>query len=128
MTTRSPARPRPRLILVDDDPAVGDSLKFLFELEGFDVETHADAGSLLAASPGTGPGCLVIDQRLPDMSGLDLLARLRKAGVRLPALLITSNPDARLRARARDRRVVIVEKPLLDNALLEAVRTALEPA
>lgn len=116
---------RPLLTLVDDDAAVGDSLKFLLEMEGFDVATFPNATAVLGALPPDRRGCLVLDFNLPEMDGLDLLSRLRAAGVGQPAVLITSHPNAKLRARARARRVEIVEKPLLTNALVEAVGRAI---
>src|SRR5262249_8979595 len=72
--------------------------------------------------------CLVIDYKLPDIDGMDLARRLRGAGVTAPMILITSNPDARCRARAARDGAVIVEKPLLGDRLLREIRTLTEPA
>ena len=119
---------RPILLLVDDDEAVGDALKFALELEGFEVRTYPSAEALLATGLPGGDGCLVLDLNLPEMNGMELLARLRASGVRLPAILITTNPTAKTRALALAQGAPIVEKPLLSDALLETVREVMRPA
>ncbi len=116
---------RPTVILVDDDPAVAHAVQFSFDLEGLDVRKFTDAESLLASGPLPDKGCLVIDYQLPGVDGLVLLERLRENGVRMPAVLITTNPRPHLRARAAAAGVPIIEKPLLTDGLLSAVRSAL---
>ena len=116
---------RPAVILVDDDPAVTHAMQFSFDLEGLDVRSYRDGESLLANGVLPESGCLVLDQNLPGMDGLSLLERLRANGVRLPAILITTNPRTALRDRAAAAGVPIIEKPLLTDALLTTVRTAL---
>ena len=117
--------PRPAVILVDDDPAVTHAMQFSFDLEGLDVRSFRDGESLLAVDDLPEKGCLILDHNLPGMDGLALLDRLRAANIRLPAILITTNPRAALRNRAATAGVPIIEKPLLTDALLTAVRTAL---
>ena len=112
----------PFLVVVDDDDPVIDSLAFTFELEGFRVFTHSDASSTLASEVPEGPGCLVFDLNLPGMDGLELLAALRDRGVTTPALLITTHPTARVRERARSQGAQIIEKPLITDELMDAVR------
>jgi FixJ family two-component response regulator len=114
------------LILVDDDSAVLNALKFAFEVEGFDVRTFADAESLLAAPAVPELGCLVLDYKLPGLNGLQLLRRLRRRGVTLPAVLITT-PEPIVLAQAAAANVPIVEKPLLTGALLDVVSELLRP-
>lgn len=116
---------RPVVLLVDDDPAVSHALQFSFDLEGFDVRVFKDGESLLAAGALPSSGCLVLDQNLPGMDGLTLLSRLRAQGVELPAILITTNPRSVLRGRCAVAGAPIIEKPLLTDALLLAVRNAL---
>jgi two-component system response regulator FixJ len=116
---------RPSILLVEDDPAVVNALKFSLELEGFDVSAYADGETLLATRPLPETGCLVLDYNLPGMDGLNLLERLRTANVTLPAILITTNPRNALRARAALAGVQIIEKPLLTDALRDSVRCAL---
>ncbi len=117
--------PRPAVILVDDDPAVTHAMQFSFDLEGLDVRSFRDGESLLAVDDLPEKGCLILDHNLPGMDGIALLDRLRATGIRLPAILITTNPRAALRNRAAAAGVPIIEKPLLTDALLTAVRTAL---
>lgn len=109
------------LIVVDDDAAVLKALKIGFETEGFDVAAYADAESVLAEAELPQVGCLVVDQRLPRLTGLELISRLRQGGSRLPAVLITT-PTPTVVKLAAAAGVPIVGKPLLPNALVDQVR------
>lgn len=112
------------MVLVDDDPAVRTALAFSIEMEGYRVATCPDAKTLLAFDlPKTG-ACLVIDERLPDGSGLKALAELRAAGCGLPAALITSHPNRRFRSEAAQAGAPILEKPLIEDGLITWIRTA----
>lgn len=113
---------RPRILLVDDDPAVRSSIAFALEVEGFEVGAFASAEALLAGDAVPPHACIVLDQRLPGMDGLALLASLRARGDRAPAIVITSNPSQRLRERVAEAAAQLVEKPLLCDALVAAVR------
>lgn len=119
-------RPPPELAVVDDDPAVRHALSFAFETAGISVATFADGESALAASWRQNWRCLVLDQKLPRMTGLDLLARLRAAGVAAPTILITTHPSRETRARAFAAGVEIIEKPLLDDQLARKVRELMD--
>jgi FixJ family two-component response regulator len=110
------------LALVDDDPAVRHALTFAFETAGFDVSAFSDAETALASPRRQAWQCLVLDYKLPGMSGLDLLDRLRSAGVSAPAILITTHPSREVRERSRAAGVDIVEKPLVDDRLAQNVR------
>lgn len=112
------------VLLVDDDAAVAHALKFALELDGFQVRTFPEGDALLAVGELPTRGCLVLDVNLPGMNGLELLARLRARKVALPAVLITSHPNAALRAGAAAAGVPIVEKPLMADALSDVVRQA----
>jgi two-component system, LuxR family, response regulator FixJ len=116
----------PIVVVVDDDPAVCNSLKFALELEGFGVRTYGSGAELLRAGGADGCDCYVVDQRMPGMSGLDLIALLRNQGIATPAILIISQPRAALTARAARANIPIVEKPFLGNALVERIREACE--
>ena len=116
---------RAKILLVDDDPAVRASLAFSLELEGFAVETFSCAEELVARSDLPDTGCLLLEYRLPGIDGLTLLKTLRARGVALPAILIAFAPSRRLKLRVSEAGAVIVEKPLLCDALTAAVRAAL---
>lgn len=120
--------PTPVVAVVDDDPAVLSSLKFSLELEGFAVRTYCSAAALLSAANLGDCNCLVIDQRLPAISGMELIARLRERRVATPAILIVSQPNTALTARALTAAVPIVEKPLLNNMLVDRIREACRQA
>ena len=117
---------KPVAVIVDDDPAVCNSLKFSLEVEGLSVRTYADAAEALQEANYPMRGCLIIDYRLPGMTGLELLAALRQRRIGLPAILITTNPSAYVLSRAKAAGVTLVEKPLLNEALHEAVVLALK--
>ena len=116
------AASRPTIAVVDDDPAVCNSLKFSLELEGFDVRVYRNGAELLAAGPFRDCKCFIIDQRMPGMSGMELISALRKREVSAPAILIISQVNKVLSARAAEALVPIVEKPFLNNELVEKIR------
>jgi two-component system, LuxR family, response regulator FixJ len=110
--------------IVDDDPAVCSSLKFALELEGFTVRTYLSAAELLHDGDLAAFKCFVIDQRMPVTSGLELIKTLRDREIMGPAILIISQANAALSARAAQAKIPIVEKPFLGNALLDRIREA----
>jgi FixJ family two-component response regulator len=114
----------PVIIVVDDDGAVRNSLKFSLEMEGYTVRTYSDGAELLNG-PGLPPqACLVMDYNLPGMNGLEAIARLRERHEDLPAILITTHPSANLVQHACEAHVPIVEKPLLEDLLLRQIEAA----
>ena len=122
----------PTVYVVDDDPSVRSALENLISSHGLRVETFPAAQEFLRGCPENAAGCLVLDDHLPGMDGLALLALLRARGVALPALIITSLPTRSLAARAAAAGAAIIEKPLLCDALAAAIRAAvrkqIEPA
>ena len=116
---------KPLVIVVDDDQAVCNALKFSLEIEGFSVRTYALGRDLLNETALPCDGCLVIDQNMPGMKGLDLVSMLRERKVAAPAILVTSHPSAMVRERASRAGVPIVEKPLLSTDLVDLIRTLL---
>jgi two-component system response regulator FixJ len=112
----------PQVMVVDDDLAVRNSLKFSLEVEGFAVRVYAGGTELLNDTELSRGGCLVIDQNMPGMKGLDLVAQLRARDVAVPAILITSYPTVAVRERAAKAGVAIVEKPFLETALIDRIR------
>jgi DNA-binding response OmpR family regulator len=113
--------PRPAILLVDDDPSVRSAIAFALGVEGFDVGAYASAEALLSAAPATGHAGVVLDYRLPGMDGLQLLGLLRERGDQSLAILITSNPSRRFRALVTEAGAQLIEKPLLCDALVEAL-------
>jgi two-component system, LuxR family, response regulator FixJ len=112
------------VVVVDDDPAVCGSLKFSLELEGFRVRAYSGGAQLLDGGDLMDCDCFVIDQRMPGMSGLELIDKLRDLNVRTPAILLVSHPNAAVSARAAKAKLPIVEKPLIGNALVDTIRQA----
>jgi two-component system, LuxR family, response regulator FixJ len=112
--------------VVDDDPAVRDSLRLLLEASGFSVQTHASAAAFLAEAAGLA-GCVLTDVRMPGMDGLQLQQRLNERGVRLPVMVMTGQGDIPIAVRAMKAGAVdFLEKPIDETRLLEAVGRALE--
>lgn len=118
-------RPVPVVILLDDDAALRRALTFSLEIEGYRVESCATGEELMERTLPADEACLVLDYRLSGMSGLDALQSLRERGVRLPAILITSNPTPGIRSRAARLQAQVVEKPLLGDLLLGHIHKVL---
>ena len=115
--------------VVDDDDAVRDSLAFLLDTEGLTVRTYETALQLLEHAADLAPGCIVTDVRMPEMTGLELVARLKGLGIGLPVIVMTGHADVPLAVEAMKAGVVdFIEKPFDDEVMLTAVRTALERA
>jgi len=113
--------------IVDDEEPVRKSLAFLLTMAGFTVRVHDSATSFLTLAPALKPGCLVTDLRMPDMSGVDLLAKLGATKVMMAAIVITGHGDvpmavAAMKAGALD----FIEKPFEDEILIEAIKRAAE--
>ncbi len=114
------------VVIIDDDPAVRNSLKFALEVEGFAVRTYSSGADLLNEPELPSDGCLVVDYKLPELNGLDLLLELRKREVDLPAILITTHPNTAVRLRAARAGVTVIEKPLLTDTLFQGIRAVLD--
>jgi two-component system, LuxR family, response regulator FixJ len=99
-------------------------LKFSLELEGFGVRAYGSAPELLNAGDLAACDCFVIDQRMPAMNGMELIAKLRDLKIQTPAILLISHPNPALSARAAIAGVPVVEKPLLSDTLVDKIREA----
>jgi two-component system response regulator FixJ len=120
---------KPAVYVVDDDLGVLGSLRFLLETEGFEVRTFRSSAALLSAAPPTAADCLVIDYKMPDVNGLDLVALLRGNNIDAPVILITGYPDENIAARAATAGVeYVLFKPLLGDSLAKQIKTAIEAA
>jgi FixJ family two-component response regulator len=124
MTRTEAVQDKPLVVVVDDDPAVRNSLKFSLEVEGFSVRAYADGASALKEAPTLAPVCLVADQNMPGLSGIELAETLSDEHIFVATILMTTHPSPNVVERARRVGVAIVEKPLLGDVLLDAVKTA----
>ena len=114
------------VIVVDDDAAVRQSLKFALELEGMNVRLYESGDELLADPELPTHGCLVVDYYMPAMNGVELMDKLHGRLVKLPAILITARATDDMRQRARNSGFSqVIEKPLEDGTLLDSIRGAL---
>ena len=117
----------PVVFVVDDDPSVRSSLKFLLSTVGLEAETFNSADSFLRKKPADVPSCLVLDVRLPGLSGLDFQRELAARNIRLPIVFLTGHGDIPMSVRAiKAGAVEFLTKPFRDQDLLDAVRIALD--
>jgi RNA polymerase sigma factor (sigma-70 family) len=112
---------------VDDDEAARDSLSWLISSVNLEVETYASAQEFLDAFDLKRPGCLLLDMRMPGMSGLALLQKLRELGSTIPTIFLTGHGDVPMAVRALKAGAVdFLEKPYNDQVLLDCIHNALE--
>lgn len=117
---------KPTVFVVDDDQAMRNSLKWLIESVGVLVESFSSADDFLAQFQGGRAGCLVLDVRMPGMSGLDLLEHLAERNIRIPVVIITGHGDVPMAVRAmKSGAIDFIEKPFNDEVLLDAIRRAI---
>jgi FixJ family two-component response regulator len=115
------------VFVVDDDASVREALGSLIRSAGMKVETFASAQEFLARPPLDAPGCLVLDVRLPGLSGLDLQSRMAEINLELPIVFITGHGDIPTTVRAMKAGAQeFLTKPFRDQDLLEAVAQAIE--
>lgn len=117
----------PIVFVVDDDQAVRDSLRWLVESIGVRVQTYASAPDFLADYHPDQPGCIILDVRMPGMSGLDLHERICRDDPALPIIFITGHGDVPMAVRAMKAGAIdFIAKPFNDQALLDRVQQAIE--
>jgi two-component system response regulator FixJ len=115
------------IYVVDDDSDVLGSLQFLLETDGFDVRTFKSGAALLNDGASDDADCFVIDYKMPNMNGLDLVNRLRGRAISAPIILITGDPDEHIPEKAATAGVRhVLRKPLLDESLIGHIRGALD--
>jgi len=113
--------------VIDDDEAVREALTFQLGSAGIDVRTYDSATGFLKVAPTVQAGCIITDVRMPDLSGIELLRRLRELKVAVPVIVITAHADIPLAVEAmRIGATDFLEKPFEDEVLLASVRSALE--
>jgi len=112
--------------VIDDDEALRESLAFLLGTAHLKVRTYESATAFLGGLSRVEPGCIITDVRMPGISGVELLRRLKSLGVAFPVIVITGHGDVPLAVDAMKLGAVdFLEKPFEDDALLAAVRSAL---
>ena len=113
--------------IVDDDPSVRHSLTWLLESVGQQVKTYASPNEFLAEYREGGAGCLILDVRMPEISGLDLQEQLIKDRFTLPIIIITGHADVPMAIRALKAGAFdFIEKPFNDQLLIERIQQAIE--
>jgi len=120
------ASKKPLIAIVDDDFAVRNSLAFALRSEGFSVRAYECAEDALSDALVVRADCLIVDYKLPEMNGLDLLGELRRRHLTAPGMLITTGPNALVRRGAAAAHTIIIEKPLLGETLFQEIRAALK--
>lgn len=127
MTPKTAPANKPAVFVVDDNAAVRDAIRWLVEQVGLAVRTYANAQEFLAAyRPGT-RGCLVLDIRMPGMSGIELQEHLAREGIHLPVIIVTGHGDVPITVRAMKAGACeFLQKPFNDQTLLDAIQTALD--
>ena len=114
------------IYVIDDDAAMRDSLAFLLDVNGFQSEVFESSDAFLAKPRGTEQACIVSDIRMPGMSGIELVRKLKSEGALCPVILITGHGDVSLAVEAMKAGAVdFIEKPFDDAALLGSIRLAL---
>jgi RNA polymerase sigma factor (sigma-70 family) len=118
--------PKPTVFVVDDDPSVRKALSRLLKSHGLAVESFASAGEFLMRPHYDGPGCLVLDLRMPGLNGLELQQQLAPKGYHLPIVFITGHGDLPASVKAMKAGAVdFLPKPFHDSELLAAIQQAL---
>jgi len=116
-----------KVYIVDDDEAMRDSLKWLLESRGLEVELYASGEAFLAAYDERFRGCLVLDVRMPGMSGLDLLERLGTRASTLPVIIVTGHGDVPMAVAALKKGAAdFIEKPFADKAMLKLIESCMK--
>jgi RNA polymerase sigma factor (sigma-70 family) len=118
---------KPTVFVVDDDPGVLNSVQLLLRSVGLNAETFSSAHEFLEAYDPERPGCLLLDVRMPGMSGLDLQERLDSMGSTLPIIFVTAHGDVPMAVRAvKAGAVDFIQKPFRDQELIDKSRDAIE--
>jgi len=116
----------PVIFIVDDDVAVRDSLEILLQSAGHAVRSFASGQEFLDVVSSLGPGCLIVDVRMPDMDGFELQRRLGERQLSIPVIVITGHGDVPMAVRAiRGGAIDFIEKPFSERAIIDSIRLAL---
>src|ERR1700721_1481006 len=116
----------PTVFIIDDDRGMRQAVQDLVESVGLRAESFATGQEFLSRQPSSDPSCLVLDVRLPQISGLDFQRRLTEIGMRIPVIFITAHGDVPMSVRAlKSGAVEFLTKPFRDQDLLDAIQQAL---
>jgi len=119
--------PTPTVFIVDDDPSARRGLARLVRTAGFNVEAFSSAREFLASSHGDGPGCIVLDVKMPGLGGLDLQAEMNKAECSMPIIFVSGYGDVPMTAQAmKEGALDFLPKPVDRDQLLNAIQVGLE--
>jgi FixJ family two-component response regulator len=117
----------PTVFIIDDDRSMRQSIQDLVESVGLRAESFATGGEFLKRKPTNDPSCLVLDVRLPQMSGLDFQRQLAETGMKIPIIFVTAHGDVPMSVRAlKSGAVEFLTKPFRDQDLLDAIQQALQ--
>lgn len=117
---------KPTIYIVDDDPSIRESTELMLKSVGFNVKTFVSAQDFLNANLQEGPGCLILDVRMPRMSGLELQEKLSSAKTPLPVIFITGHGTIPMSVRAMKAGAVdFLPKPFDEQDLLDAINRAI---
>ncbi|GIW74608.1 MAG: DNA-binding response regulator [Phycisphaerales bacterium] len=115
------------VFVIDDDPSMRDSLRWLIESVGYAVQVYKNADEFMEQFQADVPGCLVLDVRMPGTSGMELLETLKNRGVQVPIIIISGHGDVPMAVQALKRGAMdFLEKPFRDQELLEQIAKAIE--
>lgn len=121
------SKSEPTVFVVDDDEAVCQSLSMLVKTIGLNVQTYTSAKNFLDAYDPSQAGCLILDVRMPGMSGLELQSKLAAEGINIPIIIITGHGDVPMAVEAvKAGAVDFIEKPFRDQILLDDIQKAIE--
>jgi FixJ family two-component response regulator len=116
------------IYVIDDDESVRKAFKRLLRSANFEVETFSSAEEFLKSQKSNKDACIIIDIRMPGMTGFDLQRELKVQGIRIPVIVISASDDDQIREQARELgAVAFFRKPIDDQALLDAIWWAISP-
>ena len=118
---------KPKIFVIDDNKEVTESLRWLFESVNYEVETFNNANNFLAAYKSTQPGCLILDVRMPEITGLELQEILKERNISIPIIFMTAHADVPMAVRAMKLGAVdFLTKPVNNQTLLETINKAIK--
>jgi two-component system, LuxR family, response regulator FixJ len=127
VNTSPSGSPRPVVHVIDDDPSLRKSIEFLAESVGLQTQTFESSQAFLDRADPNTPGCILLDVRMPGMSGLDLLDLIRQKGFVHPVIIITGHADVPMAVRAlKSGATEFIEKPFNDQDLIDRVQQAID--